>query len=268
MTSLSNTLSSMQREQQTERTGPRFERAPEQHESVFGRMANVGMGERLVAAAAGAALGMASLLGSRTSIAGLAGAAVLLGRAATGYCPLYHALAIDRTRASGEPAKPEDYFERSIHVEETTTINRPAQQLFDFWRDFTNLPKFMEHLVSVSCSGGNRSHWVAKGPAGTTVEWDAEIINEEPGKLIAWRSLSADVDNSGSVRFMESPRGTVVRVVIDYIPPAGRLGATVARLFGEEPQIQIREDLRRFKRLMETGDVPTVEGQPRGTCSQ
>src|SRR5688572_15532758 len=263
MTSLTSTLSEMQRDQQPDQYRQGFHRPPDES----GRMANVGPGERLCAAAAGAALGVASLMGRRTSLAGLAGAAVLLGRAATGYCPVYHVLGIDRTRPAGRPAPAEEYYERSIHVEESITIDRPAQELFDFWRDFTNLPKFMDNLVSVTCIPGGRSHWVAKGPAGMNVEWDAEMINEEPGRLIAWRSLSAEVDNSGSVRFAEGPRGTTVRVVLNYIPPAGKLGAAVARLFGDDPKSQIREDLRRLKQLMETGDVPMTAGQPRGSCT-
>lgn len=278
MTSLSTTLSQMQQDRRMDRPanhGLGFHRSVDER----GRIANVGAGERLFMGAAGTALGAASLMGRRTSIAGLAGAAVLLARAVTGYCPLYHALGIDRTRASGQPAPPEEYFERSIHVEESITIDRPAQELFDFWHDFTNLPKFMNNLVSVTCSPGKRSHWTAKGPAGMNVEWDAEIINEEPGtsassvepRLIAWRSLSADVDNSGSVRFIDSPPaggGTIVRVVLDYIPPAGRLGATVAKLFGDDPQQQIREDLGRFKQLMEMSFQGSgVRGQERSACS-
>lgn len=266
MTSLGSTLSDMQRDQRSIGSVPEggFHRPQDNRPWI----ANMSPTERMVAAAAGAALGVAALSGRRTSLIGLAGAAVLLGRAASGYCPLYHALGVDHSRPSDEPAHPEDYFERSIHIEETQTIQRPAAELFDFWRDFTNLPRFMTHLESVSCSSSTKSHWVAKGPAGTSVEWDAEIINEEPGKVIAWRSLGgADVDNSGSVRFVEGPRGTVVRVVMNYIPPAGKLGAAVASMFGENPRQQIHEDLQRFKQLMETGDVPTAEGQPSGTCT-
>ena len=118
----------------------------------------------------------------------------------------------------------------------------------------------MSHLKEVRVLDEKRSHWVACGPAGYTVEWDAEIINDEPNALIAWRSLEgSDVDHAGSVRFVPAPggagdRGTEVKVVMDYIPPAGRLGALIAKLFGEEPQQQIQEDLRKFKRIMETGN--------------
>lgn len=168
-----------------------------------------------------------------------------------------------------KPATPTDYDKSGIHVTHSFTINRPRAELFAFWRQFDNLPRFMNHLQSVKTSGGNRSHWVAKAPAGRTVEWDAEIINEVPDETIAWRSLAgADVDNAGSVRFIDHPggRGTIVKVSLDYIPFGGRVGQIVAKFFGEEPKIQITEDLRRFKRLMETGEIPTIDGQPKGNC--
>ena len=119
------------------------------------------------------------------------------------------------------------------------TINRTPWDLYQFWRNFENLPRFMKHLKSVKVLDEKRSHWVAKAPAGRTVEWDAEIINDEPNALIAWRSLGgADVDNAGSVRFVPGPegRGTEVRVVIDYIPPAGRVGKWVAEALRQEPR--------------------------------
>ncbi|MFP5261342.1 MAG: SRPBCC family protein [Blastocatellia bacterium] len=140
----------------------------------------------------------------------------------------------------------------------TMTINRPPEEVYRFWRDFQNLPRFMTHLESVQVTGDNRSHWVAKAPAGATVEWDAEIVEDRPNEVISWRSLEgADVDNSGSVRFERAPggRGTEVRVEIAYDPPGGVLGTTVAKLFGEEPEQQLKDDLYRFKQVMETGEV-------------
>jgi uncharacterized membrane protein len=125
----------------------------------------------------------------------------------------------------------------------------------------------MDHLESVTVQDDKRSHWVAKAPAGTTVEWDAEIINEKENELIAWRSLDgADVDNAGSVRFSEATggRGTVVKVSLEYDPPAGIIGSLIAKLFGEEPSQQVQEDLHRFKQVMETGERPTTEGQSSG----
>jgi uncharacterized membrane protein len=140
----------------------------------------------------------------------------------------------------------------------TITVNRPAQEVYRYWRDFENLPRFMSHLESVRITGERRSHWVAKAPGGTNVEWDAEITEDVPNKLIAWRSLEgADVENSGVVRFEEAPggRGTEVRVEMVYNPPGGLVGAGIARLFGEEPGQQIKGDLRRFKQVLETGEV-------------
>lgn len=140
----------------------------------------------------------------------------------------------------------------------TMTINSSPDEVYRFWRDFENLPRFMSHLESVRITGDKRSHWVAKAPGGTTVEWDAEIIEDVPNKLIAWRSLEgADVENSGVVRFESAPggRGTEVRVEIVYNPPGGVLGAGIAKLFGEEPGQQIKGDLYRFKQVMETGEV-------------
>jgi len=152
-----------------------------------------------------------------------------------------------------------------IHVEEAVTVDRPLPDVFRFWRSLENLPAFMKHLDSVSQREAGISHWVARSPAGMRVEWDARIINEIDNKLIGWQSLEgAMIATAGSVNFRETPRGTEVRVHLQYNPPAGRLGAAVAWLFGEEPSLQVREDLRRFKQFIETGEIPTTEGQPRG----
>ena len=152
-----------------------------------------------------------------------------------------------------------------VHVEESVTVNRPVAEVFRFWRNFENLPTFMKHLESVSIRDAGISHWVAKGPAGTTVEWDARVINEIDNKLIAWQSVEGStIATAGSVNFRETARGAEVRVHLQYTPPAGKLGAAVAWMFGEEPGIQIREDLRRFKQLMETGEISTIYGQPYG----
>jgi uncharacterized membrane protein len=152
-----------------------------------------------------------------------------------------------------------------IHVEEAVTVSRPASEVFRFWRNFENLPRFMNHLRAVSQREAGISHWVARGPAGMNVEWDARIINEIDGRLIAWQSLEgSEVSTAGSINFRETPRGTEVRVNLQYNPPAGKLGAAVARLLGEEPSVQIHEDLRRFKQLIETGEIPTTRGQPVG----
>jgi uncharacterized membrane protein len=143
-----------------------------------------------------------------------------------------------------------------IKVERTITVNRPREEVYSFWRQLENLPRFMDHLESVTVIDENRSHWVAKAPAGTKVEWDATIHNEIENELIAWRSLpGADVDNAGSVHFTPMGNATEVRVVLSYDPPAGKLGASVAKLLGEEPSQQIEEDLRRFKQVMEATET-------------
>jgi uncharacterized membrane protein len=152
--------------------------------------------------------------------------------------------------------------ERGIHVVRTLTVNRSPEEVYRFWRAFENLPRFMRHLHEVRTTADRRSHWRARGPAGTTVEWDAAVTADRPGELIEWRSLEgATVENSGSVRFQRGPggRGTEVRVELRYQPPAGRLGAAVAWAFGESPGQQIREDLRRYKQLMETGEIARSE---------
>jgi uncharacterized membrane protein len=154
-----------------------------------------------------------------------------------------------------------------IRIAQSVTINRSPEEIYRFWRDLQNLPRFMKHLESVQATGDKRSHWVAKAPAGRTVEWDAEITEDRPNELIAWRSLEgADVDSVGYVRFERAPggRGTIVKVEMRYSPPAGRFGATVAKLLGAGPEWKIKDDLRRFKQLMEVGEIITTEGQPAG----
>jgi uncharacterized membrane protein len=156
----------------------------------------------------------------------------------------------------------------AVLVHRAVVINSTPEELYQFWRNFENLPQFMKHLESVEVIDERRSHWVAKGPAGATVEWDAEITADQPNRLIAWRSLEgADVPNAGSVRFEPAPgnRGTIVKVVMEYHPPAGILGATIAKLFGEEPEQQVADDLRRFKQVIETGEVVISEATILGT---
>jgi len=148
--------------------------------------------------------------------------------------------------------------ESGIRVSETVTIARPREEVYRFWRDFTNLPRFMEHLEAVQVLDDRRSHWRARAPAGSSVEWDAELIEDQPNERISWRSVQeADVANTGTVRFQVAPgnRGTEIHVSLRYDPPAGRLGALVAKLFGEEPSEQVKGDLRRLKQVLETGEV-------------
>ncbi|XHX75867.1 MAG: SRPBCC family protein [Stenomitos frigidus ULC029] len=154
-----------------------------------------------------------------------------------------------------------------IRVEKTVTINKSAEELYNYWHDFENLPTFMKHIQSITVLDVRRSHWVAKAPLGQSIEWDADVIDDRPGQLIAWASVEgADVDHSGFVRFTPAPgdRGTEVKVVTEYNPPGGILGVAFAKLFGEEPEQQIGDELNRFKRMMETGEIATTEGQSSG----
>ena len=228
------------------------------------RRINVGNLERLVSALAGG--GLAAYGFRQRSLGGLCLAlagTTLLHRGATGYCRAYEALDFSTSEsidANGEPVA------RDVHIEKAIVVDKTPEELFTFWRQFENLPRFMKHLESVTCGGLNRSHWIAKGPAGTKVEWDAEIYNEKPNELIAWRSLEgSDIVNAGSVRFTSlGVRGTEVRVVMNYNAPGGKISALVAKLFGSEPGQMIAEDLRRLKQILETGEAATTEGQPSG----
>jgi len=232
-----------------------------------GSETNVGRTERWLSGIAGGVLMACGL--KRPSWQGVLltlGGGSLLHRAASGRCMMYDAIGVN----SAEPGRSgvaSVGHGQGIKVEKSVTINRPPEELYQFWRNFGNLPRFMNHLESVTSLGNDRTHWVAKAPAGTRVEWDAEVYNEKENELIAWRSLeNADVNNAGSVRFRRTPNGpgTEVRVVLNYEPPGGKIGAAVAKLFGEEPGQQVEEDLHRFKQLMETGEVPTTGGQTSG----
>ena len=222
---------------------------------------NVGKYERMASAIGGGALvGYALKSRTPTGIAlGVLGAG-LLYRGATGQCEAYRALGVNTATAGEDVA-------RDVHIEKSITIGATPAELYSFWRNFENLPRFMEDLESVTQLDGNRSHWVAKGPAGTKVEWDAEIYNEKEGEMIAWRSLpEADITNAGSVHFEEAPggRGTDLKVVLNYNPPGGKVAQLFAKLFGSEPGQLVESNLKRLKLLLETGEIPATEGQTSG----
>jgi|SRR3954464_12673871 uncharacterized membrane protein len=157
---------------------------------------------------------------------------------------------------------------RVKRVIKSIQISRSPEELYQFWRDVTNLPNFMVHLESVSTSTDpRRSHWVAKGPAGKRIEWDAELVQDRKNELISWRTVGkADVRHAGTVQFLRAPggRGTIVRVTMEYQSPGGVLGIAFARLFGKEPGQQVEDDLRHLKQVIETGLIPTTKGQPAG----
>jgi uncharacterized membrane protein len=190
----------------------------------------------------------------------------LISRTAHDDAPLSAAKSPNAAALSGDHVTAE---KGDVLVGRSVTIDRPRQELYEFWRNFEQLPRFMENIKDVRVIDAVRSHWVVDAPAGKTVEWDSTITADEPGRLIAWRSeKGASVRNSGRVEFRDSPdgRGTVVTVTLAYDPPGGSVGKLIATLFQKEPKVQARQDLRRFKQLMETGEISTAAaplGAPR-----
>ncbi|WP_221089600.1 SRPBCC family protein [Deinococcus aquaedulcis] len=216
--------------------------------------------ERSVVGSVGVALMGAGLRSARPLqklVLGTVGAG-LAAMAATGRNPIATALKI-RQGAGGE-----------VLVGDAVTIGRPAAELYALWRPLENLPQLMTHLERVEVLSETRSRWTVKAPTGE-VSWEAEITADEPGRRLAWQSLpGAAVENHGEVLFRPAPgnRGTEVVVRLAYRPPAGTAGAIVARLTGEEPAQQLRDDLMRFKREQEVGHAPTTEGQTSGRAAK
>jgi len=236
---------------------------------------NVGDGERKFSVAAGsimALLGVGRGTLPGLLIAGVGGA--LIARGVTGQCQLYSALNIDTSNGGNDQtveATQKALDEKGIEVQQAMLIDRSPEDLYKFWHQFQNLPTFMHHLKSVEVLDAKRSHWVTQAPsiAGGSIEWDAEITRDEPNAAIAWRSLpGSQIDTMGEIRFTKAlgDRGTEVHVLMKYLPPAGKVGHWIATLFGDAPSRQMRDDLRSFKSLMEVGEVPSIEGQPRGNC--
>jgi uncharacterized membrane protein len=216
--------------------------------------------ERWASLAAGAGLvafGLSRLKSGGWLYAGVG--ALLLRRGATAHCDLYDAIGVN-TAGVADDTRAALRGPRGVNVLQSVTIDQPIELLYRFWRNLENLPQFMRHLVAVEKVTDSISRWAARGPAGSVVAWDAEIFNEIPNKLIAWRSLEgADVVSAGSVNFdpESGGRGTRVTVHLQYSPPGGRVGAAIAKLFGSDAETEIRDDLRRFKQLLESRDVPS-----------
>ncbi|HEX2988334.1 MAG TPA: SRPBCC family protein [Chloroflexota bacterium] len=216
--------------------------------------------ERVLPALGGTAMALMGL--TRRSPSGLAMAvagSAIAYRAATGHAPLPNWVTSRLPRQGVQ----------GLVVDRGFTVLRPREELYQFWRNFENLPHFMTYLKSVTPSGDGRSHWVAAGPAASTVHWDAEIVEDRPNELIRWQSIAgSQVANRGEVRFDPAPgdRGTEVRVHLEYEPPAGVVGATIAQVLGQGADRQVRESLRQFKSLMEAHEIPTNDDQPWGTC--
>jgi uncharacterized membrane protein len=189
----------------------------------------------------------------------------LLARAATGYCPGYRLLGIDGAHPDNESIGVRAHH--GFRFEGVVSIAKPKQEVFAFWRRLENLPRLFDHLNQVDQTDSIHSNWFARGPMDKRIEWQAEIINERPGELIAWRSIpGGDLDTAGSVHFEDAQagRGTNVRLELKYDPPGGKAGATIAKLFGTNFEAETVEGLRRLKQLFETGEIATTAGQPHG----
>lgn len=226
---------------------------------------NVSDTERRASTWGGAALLLLGLpRGGMTGLlAGLVGGS-LIYRGMTGHCHLYEALGLNSAQHNPATAVP---AQQGLKIERTITVNRSPEDLYAFWRNLENLPRVMSHLERVEPIDEKRSRWTAKAPFGQTVEWTAEIITDREPEAISWRSLEgSDVDTAGSVHFkrMDGERGTAVSISLKYDPPGGKLGATVASMFGRGLEQELDHDLHQFKSLMEAGEVPTTTGQPHG----
>lgn len=228
---------------------------------------NVGSRERTASLLGGGALVAVGLLRGHLSGLALAAAGALIARRGLkGHCDVYEALGVNTARH--EAADPHLLYEHGVKIEGAIAVNKPARELYDYWRDLTHLGRFMTNVERVEIRDDGHSHWILRAPAGTTIEYDAEIINDEPGRLIAWRSVGgADIQHAGSVRFVEMAPGvsTTVKLNIEYIPPVGVLGEwgeKLLRVVGQSPENDLRQSLRNFKQLMETGDLTNAAGTP------
>jgi uncharacterized membrane protein len=229
----------------------------ESSERRFQLTRNIGNVERIVSAAAGAALlaGGFRRRGAAGTLAAVAGGALLF-RGASGHCFVKAALTQGET-GSGQAESAVLEHGEGFDLEKSIVVERTPAELYAFWRNFENLPLFMDRLHDVEEIDDTRSRWVAQGPAGQRIEWEAEIINDEPNERIGWRSLpGSEITHAGSVQFLPAPggKGTEVRVHMRYDPPLGRAGKLVAKLFRKNPEKQIAEELGRFKHLMEAGE--------------
>lgn len=238
--------------------------------ALAGGEPNVGKAERFASLFAGGFLAGAGLRrgGLRGAAMGAAGA-MLLHRGATGHCFVYRALGVNTAEAAGarRGAMPAEGEAGGVRVEASITVDRPAEELYAFWRDVTNAPRFMRRILAVRVLDERRSRWTAEGPRGRSWEWTSEITEDEPNRRIAWHSLpGSDLPNRGSVEFApgDRPGETVVRQTVEFDPPGGVVGQAIAGALHEMPEEMVKEDLRRFKALMETGEVATARTEAEG----
>jgi len=241
-------------------TRPQQTPAAEHHMPADYRI-NVGNFERALSVIGGGALVLYGLRRSLGNLSLMLGGGALMYRGFTGHCAAYEAMGVSTANQDAGPG---------ILLESTITVNKPVAEVYRFWRQVENHPRFMTHLESVVSQGERHSHWMAKGPLHMPLTWDADLIEERPNTLLSWRSVpGADVDYMGTVRLRELPdgRGTEVRLRLEYAPPGGIAGVALAKLFKTLTVRQLKEDLRRFKQIIETGETPTTTHQPVATAS-
>ncbi len=227
---------------------------------------NMNLPDRWASVLAGVVLAGSAIRGRRVGKMKLLASAELIRRGITGHSYAYQVLGV-RTQGTDRGSSVSVPYELGVRGRAAVTIAKPRSVIYQFWRKFENLPLVMKHLISVEPKSDLRSHWIAEGPAGARVEWDAEIHNDIENELIAWRSLpGSEVDSAGSVRFNDAPgnRGTEVIVELQYNPPAGLIGASIAKLFGRDAETEIESDLLRLKQYLEAGEVAATRGQPKG----
>ncbi len=231
------------------------------------RPVNVGETEQLASKIGGGVLLLAGLLKGGIKGMALTGlGAAFVYRGMTGHCPVYQTLGADTSEGERGPYGSVG-AQRGVRVEESIVIAKPANEIYEFWRNHSNLPQFMEGIQAVESPDGILSHWTYQGPLGTTLQWSAEIHGDEPGKMIAWRSLpTSEIDTAGSVHFHQvfGGKGTEVRVNQKFDPPGGKIGIGIARLLGNDPATQTRQNLLNLKKILETRNLPTAQDQPTG----
>ena len=218
---------------------------------------NVGTPERIVSALGGAALTVMALrdIKSPAGVSMLLTGGFLLVRGLSGYCAVNNALGRNTARKPGSP----------VEVATTVSLDKPRSEVYSFWRKLENLPRFMKHLEAVEEIDQTRSKWTAKGPAGVgSVSWEAEIVEDHQNEFVSWRSLpGSTVDNAGQVRFIETPRGTDIKVQMTYRLPAGDVGSFAGRLFGPMAEKMMKEDLKGLKKVMENRETASGAGSSR-----
>jgi uncharacterized membrane protein len=231
--------------------------APKNHTSSKGLQLNVGAIERTISVAGGSYLLVNSIAKKEMTVVKTLAAALLLFRGLTGHCPAYKAIGKNEI----------DYHPKNINIKTTLTVNKPRHEVYGFWRRLENLPRYMKHLEKVTVIDENISEWKAKMPGGLgAITWRSQIVKDEPGALLSWQSVpGSGIENAGKIEFSDAGNfGTEVHTVLSYHAPLGIIGEQAAKLLNPVFEAMVKEDIKNLKRFLETGEIPTIEGQPSG----